>query len=63
MEILGDLAARVRIMVETEPLLEMVASRVAEALHVPRIAILRDGNGAARWLISGLWGCSQRHFR
>ncbi len=35
-------------MVETGPLLETVASRVAEALHVPRIAILLDGNGALR---------------
>lgn len=47
-EILADLAARVRTMVETGPLLETVASRVAEALHVPRIAIFLDGNGAFR---------------
>jgi phosphoserine phosphatase RsbU/P len=47
-EILADLVARVRTMVETGPLLETVASRVAEALHVPRIAILLDGNGAFR---------------
>jgi hypothetical protein len=47
-EILADLAARVRTMVETGPLLETVASRVAEALHVPRIAIFLDGNGALR---------------
>jgi len=47
-EILADLAARVRTMVETEPLLETVASRVSEALHVPRIAILLNGNGAFR---------------
>jgi sigma-B regulation protein RsbU (phosphoserine phosphatase) len=47
-EILADLAARVRTMVETEPLLETVASRVAEALHVPRIAILLNGNGTFR---------------
>jgi sigma-B regulation protein RsbU (phosphoserine phosphatase) len=47
-KILADLAARVRTMVETGPLLETVASRVAEALHVPRIAILLDGNGAFR---------------
>jgi sigma-B regulation protein RsbU (phosphoserine phosphatase) len=46
--ILADLAASVRTMVETGPLLETVASRVAEALHVPRIAILLDGNGAFR---------------
>jgi len=47
-EILSDLATRVRTMVETEPLLETVARRVAAALHVPRIAILLDGNGAFR---------------
>ncbi len=47
-EILADLVARVRTMVETGPLLETVASRVAEALHVPRIAILLDGNGEFR---------------
>ena len=47
-EILADLAARVRTMVETGPLLETVASRVAGALHVPRIAIFLDGNGAFR---------------
>ncbi|HWE86487.1 MAG TPA: SpoIIE family protein phosphatase [Terracidiphilus sp.] len=46
--ILADLATRVRTMVETGPLLETVASRVAEALHVPRIAIFLDGNGALR---------------
>jgi sigma-B regulation protein RsbU (phosphoserine phosphatase) len=45
-KILADLAAEVRTMVETKPLLERVASRVGEALHVPRIAIFLDGNGA-----------------
>jgi phosphoserine phosphatase RsbU/P len=45
---LADLAARVRTMVETERLLETVTNRVAEALHVPRIAILLNGNGAFR---------------
>jgi sigma-B regulation protein RsbU (phosphoserine phosphatase) len=47
-QILADLAARVRTIVETTPLLETVASSVAEALHVPRIAILLDGNGVFR---------------
>jgi sigma-B regulation protein RsbU (phosphoserine phosphatase) len=46
--ILGDLAAKVRTMVQTGPLLETVANRVASALHVPRIAILLDGDGAFR---------------
>jgi phosphoserine phosphatase RsbU/P len=38
--ILSDLASRVRTIVETGPLLETVATRIAESLHVPRIAIL-----------------------
>jgi phosphoserine phosphatase RsbU/P len=46
--ILADLAVRVQTMVETGPLLETVTSRVAEALHVPRIAIFLEGNGAFR---------------
>jgi sigma-B regulation protein RsbU (phosphoserine phosphatase) len=33
-------------MVETGPLLETVASRIAETLHVPRVAILLDSGGA-----------------
>ena len=47
-KVLADLAARVRTMVETGPLIATVASRVAEALHVPQIAILLNGNGAFR---------------
>jgi sigma-B regulation protein RsbU (phosphoserine phosphatase) len=47
-KILADLAARVRTMVETGPLLETVAGRVAEAMHVTRIAILLNGNGEFR---------------
>jgi phosphoserine phosphatase RsbU/P len=47
-QILADLAGRVQTMVENGPLLETVATRVAEALHVPRIAILLDGDGAFR---------------
>lgn len=46
--ILSDLASRVRTMVETGPLLETVATRIAESLHVPRIAILLDGGGVFR---------------
>jgi len=46
--ILSDLATRVRTMVETGPLLETVATRIAESLHVPRIAILLDGEGTFR---------------
>ena len=46
--ILADLAGRVRTIVETGPLLETVAGRVAAALHVQRVVILLDGNGAFR---------------
>ncbi len=35
-------------MVETGPLLETVASRIGRALHVPRTAILLNGDGAFR---------------
>jgi sigma-B regulation protein RsbU (phosphoserine phosphatase) len=44
--ILSDLASKVRTIVETRPLLETVATRVAESLHIPRIAILLYGEGA-----------------
>jgi len=44
--ILADVAAQVRTMLETGPLLETVAGRVASALHVPRIAILLNGGEA-----------------
>jgi phosphoserine phosphatase RsbU/P len=46
--ILADLAAKVRTMAEVGPLLETVATRIADALHVPRIAILLEGGGAFR---------------
>jgi len=44
--ILSDLATRVRTIVETQPLLETVATRIAESLHVPRIAILLEDDGS-----------------
>jgi sigma-B regulation protein RsbU (phosphoserine phosphatase) len=44
--ILTDLASRVRTMVETRPLLEMVAHQISTSLHVPRVAILLKGAGA-----------------
>jgi sigma-B regulation protein RsbU (phosphoserine phosphatase) len=44
--ILSDLASRVRTIVETQPLLETVATRIAESLHIPRIAILLYDDGA-----------------
>jgi phosphoserine phosphatase RsbU/P len=43
--ILSDLATRVRTIVETQPLLETVATRIAESLHVTRIAILVETDG------------------
>jgi sigma-B regulation protein RsbU (phosphoserine phosphatase) len=43
--ILSDLATKVRTIVETRPLLEIVATRIAESLHVPRIAILLADSG------------------
>ena len=43
--ILSELATKVRSIVETGPLLETVATRIAESLHVPRIAILLNGDG------------------
>jgi phosphoserine phosphatase RsbU/P len=39
-QILAGLANRVRTMVETGPLLEMVARRISESLHVPRVGLL-----------------------
>jgi sigma-B regulation protein RsbU (phosphoserine phosphatase) len=46
--ILSDLAVKVRTIVETGPLLETVTKRIAESLHVPRIVVLLNGNGAFR---------------
>jgi sigma-B regulation protein RsbU (phosphoserine phosphatase) len=43
--ILSELANRVRTMVETKPLLEMVADQISTSLHVPRVAILLSGAG------------------
>jgi sigma-B regulation protein RsbU (phosphoserine phosphatase) len=44
-QILADLAAQVRTIVETQPLLETVSRQVSEALHVPRLAILLNKGG------------------
>ena len=44
-QILSDLASEVRTMIETRPLLETVTRRIAEALHVPRVAILLNDGG------------------
>jgi sigma-B regulation protein RsbU (phosphoserine phosphatase) len=39
-QILSDLSENVRSMVETQPLLETVAQRISESLHVPRVTML-----------------------
>jgi sigma-B regulation protein RsbU (phosphoserine phosphatase) len=44
--ILSDLGEKVRTMVETGPLLETVARRIAESLHVERVAFLLVRGGA-----------------
>jgi len=45
-QILADLSEQVRTMVETKPLLETVAKRISESLHVPKVAlVLNDGDG------------------
>ena len=47
-QILAELSEDVRTMVETESLLETVATRISESLHVPQVALLlRNGNGFA----------------
>ena len=47
-QILGDLADKVLTMVETGPLLETVARQISSSLHVPRVAILLNEDGALR---------------
>ncbi|HEX6280242.1 MAG TPA: PP2C family protein-serine/threonine phosphatase, partial [Pyrinomonadaceae bacterium] len=45
-QILLELGDEVRTMVETRPLLEKVASKISESLHVPQVALLiRNGTG------------------
>jgi len=39
-QILSELANKVRTIVETGPLLEMVANRISESMHVSRVAVL-----------------------
>jgi sigma-B regulation protein RsbU (phosphoserine phosphatase) len=43
--ILGELSDTVRTMVETRPLLETVAERISESLHVPRLVVLLGNAG------------------
>jgi len=47
-QILSDLAEKVRMIVETQPLLEIVTQRIADSLHVKRVAVLLNGSGPYR---------------
>jgi phosphoserine phosphatase RsbU/P len=47
-QILSELGDQVRTMVETRSLLETVAGRIAESLHVPRVAVLLNGSSPYR---------------
>jgi sigma-B regulation protein RsbU (phosphoserine phosphatase) len=46
--VLEGLSDEVRTIVETRPLLERVATRIAESLHVPRVAVLLADGGSFR---------------
>ena len=46
--ILSELSDKVRTIFETQPLLATVSHRIAESLHVPRVAVLIDGSGPFR---------------
>jgi sigma-B regulation protein RsbU (phosphoserine phosphatase) len=46
--VLSELSDQVRGMVETRPLIETVAARISETLHVPRVAVLLSGGGSFR---------------
>jgi phosphoserine phosphatase RsbU/P len=43
--VLSELSEQVRSIVETKPLLEMVAGRISETLHVQQVAVLLGGGG------------------
>jgi len=47
-QILEALSDEVRSIVEKRPLLERVATRIAESLHIPRVAVLLEEGGAYR---------------
>ncbi len=47
-QILSDLAEKVRTIVETQPLLEIVTERIAASLHVKQLAVLLGGDGLYR---------------
>jgi sigma-B regulation protein RsbU (phosphoserine phosphatase) len=47
-QVLAELSEGVRGMVDARSLIETVAERISETLHIPRVAILLDGVGAYR---------------
>jgi sigma-B regulation protein RsbU (phosphoserine phosphatase) len=47
-QVLSDLSDQVRSMVETRPLIETVATRISETLHIPKVAVLLGGSGPYR---------------
>jgi sigma-B regulation protein RsbU (phosphoserine phosphatase) len=44
-QVLSELIDQVRSMVETRPLIETVATRISDTLHIPRVAVLLNGGG------------------
>lgn len=44
-QVLSELSDQVRSMVETRSLVETVAARISDTLHIPRVAVLLDGGG------------------
>jgi sigma-B regulation protein RsbU (phosphoserine phosphatase) len=47
-QVLSELSDQVRGIVEIRPLIETVAARISQTLHVPRIAVLLGGGGSFR---------------
>jgi sigma-B regulation protein RsbU (phosphoserine phosphatase) len=47
-QVLSDLSDQVRSIVETRPLIETVAVRISETLHIPQVAVLLGGSGPYR---------------
>jgi sigma-B regulation protein RsbU (phosphoserine phosphatase) len=47
-QVLSDLSDQVRGFVETRPLIETVASRLSDTLHIPSVAVLLGGGGPYR---------------
>jgi phosphoserine phosphatase RsbU/P len=47
-QVLSELSDQVRSMVETRPLIETVAARISETLHIPRVAVLLGVGGYFR---------------